>query len=651
MHQNKLREGILGSLPILAIAFGESQGIKVTIGGDRAFARGQSINLPAMPTACTDTLRTLAMGYLMHETGHIVETSIPVFGMCSTQLERELLNVIEDVRMEAARIATYPGARKTLSDLAEHIDRQGGFGTEEQVRADQHPAQCIAYWLLTKLRTEALGQDVVQTASLYESRMHALVGDAGMIRLGALLDEVYQLTSTSEALGLARRFVGLLGDLSKEQPTEQPQSPQSESGEDDDEASCASDQGGESGQGDDSQQDAGAPGGDSHDDDGARGESAQDGGPGHADGSQQDASASDDGDHGTQGGAVDDSSGANQGGGDSSQDGDPSSATGARDVPANGGAGHGDNGQEQPAQSERSNGPNRQALRQALDAQSGDFKPTDIGDIAAEQLSQQATREVVSEAAETGHGPVFGQTLDVVRPDRREAPDFDDTMASSAQLRAKLASAMEAQARKRDVLKVSGRRLDGGAAHRLFTDGRIFKRERTLREVNTAVLVLMDVSGSMSTANRIYEARKAALAISAGVHQIHGCKVAAAAFPEIVVLKEFDEQPRPVSGRFTINPRGSTPMAEAMIWGATRLATRREERKMLMVVTDGDPNDDHSVRELIKLYAKSAIEVIGVGIQHPAVKCLFEKSIVVNSLDELPVAMFNLLKWSMRRVA
>ena len=619
MHQNKLREGILGSLPILAIAFGESQGIKVTIGGDRAFARGQSINLPAMPTECTDTLRTLAMGYLMHETGHIVETSIPVFGMCSTQLERELLNVVEDVRMEAARIATYPGARKTLADLAEHVDRNGGFGTEEQIRADQHPAQCIAYWLLTKLRKEALGQDVGQTASLYETQMHALVGDAGMIRLGALLDEVYQLTSTSESLGLARRFVGLLGDLSTEKPPEQPQSQQGEgAGEDDQAATNGPDQCDE---------------------------------PGRSDDSQQDSNASGEGGHSAQDGAADRSSGANQGDGDSSQDGDSSSATGAREVSGNGPAGHGENGQEQPTQSECSNGPNRQALRQALEAQSGDFKPTDIGDIAAEQLSQQATREVASEVAETGHGPVFGQTLDVVRPDRSEAPDFDHTMASSAQLRAKLASAMEAQARKRDVLKVSGRRMDGGAAHRLFTDGRIFKRERTLREVNTAVLVLMDVSGSMSTANRIYEARKAALAISAGVHQIHGCKVAAAAFPEIVVLKEFDEQPRPVSGRFTINPRGSTPMAEAMIWGATRLATRKEERKMLMVVTDGDPNDDHSVRELIKLYARSAIEVIGVGIQHPAVKCLFEKNVVVNSLEELPVAMFNLLKGSMRRVA
>ena len=619
MHQNKLREGILGSLPILAIAFGESQGIKVTIGGDRAFARGQSINLPAMPTECTDTLRTLAMGYLMHETGHIVETSIPVFGMCSTQLERELLNVVEDVRMEAARIATYPGARKTLADLAEHVDHNGGFGTEEQIRADQHPAQCIAYWLLTKLRKEALGQDVGQTASLYETQMHALVGDAGMIRLGALLDEVYQLTSTSESLGLARRFVGLLGDLSTEKPPEQPQSQQGEgAGEDDQAATNGPDQCDE---------------------------------PGRSDDSQQDSNASGEGGHSAQDGAADRSSGANQGDGGPSQDGDPSSATGAREAPGNGPAGHGENGQEQSAQSECSNGPNRQALRQALEAQSGDFKPTDIGDIAAEQLSQQATREVASEVAETGHGPVFGQTLDVVRPDRSEAPDFDHTMASSAQLRAKLASAMEAQARKRDVLKVSGRRMDGGAAHRLFTDGRIFKRERTLREVNTAVLVLMDVSGSMSTANRIYEARKAALAISAGVHQIHGCKVAAAAFPEIVVLKEFDEQPRPVSGRFTINPRGSTPMAEAMIWGATRLATRKEERKMLMVVTDGDPNDDHSVRELIKLYAKSAIEVIGVGIQHPAVKCLFEKNVVVNSLEELPVAMFNLLKGSMRRVA
>lgn len=623
MHQNKKLEGILGSLPILAIAFGESQGIKVTIGGNVAFAKGESINLPAMPTECTDTLRILAMGYLMHETGHIVETSIPVFGMCHSPLEKELLNVVEDVRMEAARIATYPGARRTLADLAEHIDREGGFGTAEQITADAHPAQCIAYWLLTRLRAEALGQDLNQTASLYDTHMRALVGDAGMLRLEALLDQVYQLSSTSEALGLARRFVGLLGDLSEEPPPEKQPTPQG--------GSQADQEGG-------SPEDASPSGGSGDAGDGQGEPPEASGAPGDQDGSGDSSGSGE-------------PQGADQDDGQSSQDGGPSNAAESTGDPANGGTGHGDDGQCQPAQSGRADAPNRQALRRAIEAQEGDFKPTDLGDIAAQKLSDQATREVQSEAAGTRHGPVFGNTLAVEKPARGEAQDFDETMASSAQLRAKLASAMEAQARKRDVRKSSGRRIDANAAHRLFTDGRVFKRERKVAIVNTAAMVLMDRSSSMASMGRIHEARKAALAISAGVHQIHGCKVAAAAFPPIVVLKEFDEHARSASGRFAIPPSGSTPMAEAMVWAATRLATRKEERKMLMVVTDGDPNDGHSVRVLVDLYAKSGIEVIGVGIQHAAVTRLFPKSVVVDSLDELPTAMFNLLKRSMRRAA
>lgn len=622
MHQTKKQEGIFGSLPILAVAFGESQGIKVMIGGDDATTDGQRILLPTLPTECTDTLRTLAMGYLMHETGHIVETSIPVFGMCQSPLEKEMLNVIEDVRMEAARIATYPGARRTLADLAEHIDREGGFGTEDRIESGIHPAQTIAYWLLTRLRTEVLGQDLAQTASRYDAKMRALVGDAGMVRLEALRDQVYQLTSTSEALGLARRFIGLLGDLSQEQPPESPSAQQSESdAEDDGEAGDGAAGGGGQDRGDpdaDSQPDAGGSGGDG-DGDSAEGSDA---------GSQ-----------------------APQDGGATSQGDGSSAADQATDGQASEGAGHGGNGHGQSAQADGSKSPDRQALRQALEAGEGDIQSTDVGRIAAEQLRQQATQEVEGEVTRTHQQPVFRDMLDVERPARSEAPNFGQTLASSAQLRARLASAMEAQVHKRDVLRMSGRRVDGGATHRLFTDGRIFKRDRKVVQVNTAVMVLMDVSGSMAAQGRIEEARKATLALSAGIHQIHGCKVAAAAFPAIVVLKEFDEHPRPVSGRYEIHPRGSTPMAEAMIWAATQLAQRREERKMLMIATDGDPDDANSVLELTRLYAKSGVEVIGVGIQHQAVSRLFEKHVVVNSLNDLPGAMFNLLKGSMRRVA
>jgi cobaltochelatase CobT len=127
--------------------------------------------------------------------------------------------------------------------------------------------------------------------------------------------------------------------------------------------------------------------------------------------------------------------------------------------------------------------------------------------------------------------------------------------------------------------------------------------------------------------------------------------VAAAAFPNIEILKEFDEQTRGVASRFQIDCGGGTPMGMAMIWAASQLAPRRETRKMLIVITDGEPDNVEQVRKLVGMYEKAGVEVIGVGIGCDSVEDLYPVSVVIDSVEELAGALFGVINERMRKAA
>lgn len=606
-------QGIFGSLPILAVAFGRRHGIEVRIGGSQAYTNGKVIQLPAMPLECDERLETMALGYLYHEAGHLEFTDIGEFQKPGTPFLRHLLNTIEDVRMEAARNATYPGSSRSLAKLVDVVAGQGGFGSAERI-AQAEPQDVLTYGVLTKLRSEVLGQPLGELPALWWAKLTELLGPASTIKLEALLGQMDSLDTTADALALATRIQTLVEESAQEPPEEekpedkpedQPQDQQQGQG-----------QSGESQ--DDGQSQDGSPSGDQQGGDEPQGDS-QSGDP-TGDSQSQSPSSSQDGGNGA----------------------------GAGDSQPKGGKGsdQASNSQDQaPA-------PDRQALKQALQASADQFTDTDLGDVLGKQMAG-AAKDALSEEAEANNGQwqAPAATLSVAKSRVQGQGEMSEVMGQSQQLRTRLAAAMDARAREKVTHRQQGARLDTSRVHRLFTgDTRVFARKEFKRKVNTAVQILLDKSGSMS-GNQIVLARQAALAASVGIGQIQGCKVAAAAFPQVEILKEFDEQARGVAGRFVISAGGGTPLGEAMIWAASQLAPRREERKMLIVVTDGEPNDTEMVRRLVRMYQKSGVEVIGVGIGCSQVKDLYPVSTVINGIDELAGALFGVISERMRKAA
>lgn len=649
-------KGILGSLPILAAAFGRDRGITVGIGGEAAYAKPGHIQLPQLPLDCDEVLEVKAFGYLYYADGHQQFSTLGIERTATSPFVGELFKAIEAVRTELARAQLYPGGAMTIAKLIKMLVDEGGFGTPESI-AEEQPGNVLTHGILTHLRTSYLGQDLGSLPGLYRQRMQEIVGDAGMLKLDVLMEQVHQLDTTEDSLRMAERLGKLIDDVANEPPPErapeQSSEPSNDSSDDSqdggdqrsgqsDDKDDAGDNGPSDNQSDDSQD---AVGSDQSDE----GDQRADEGKGQSSGKSQGGKADGQSTDQTQG-RSDNSSGAASAGSTSDDQGDNDNGRT--------GSGHG-------------NGPDQEALRQALAAAAHDLRNADVG-AAMEASLSSAAEEVVKEAA-SAELPKMPETY---RPEKQVGGEEAKEVAQFSQaIRTKLRGLMDSRERQRIEHRKQGHRIDSNVIHRVATGStRVFIRKDYKRKVNTAIQILLDdststqkvigqrsvyvpVPGKKTVQEKkvdvklIEVARQATLAATMGIESIYGCKVAAAAFPGMEVLKDFHEPTRAAAGRFEINPRGSTPMAEAMLWSAVGLARRNEERKMLIVITDGDPDDAEQVRELVSRYEASGIEVVGVGISFDAVKNLFPSWTVIKHVSELKEALFTVIKNQMRRVA
>jgi cobalamin biosynthesis protein CobT len=82
---------------------------------------------------------------------------------------------------------------------------------------------------------------------------------------------------------------------------------------------------------------------------------------------------------------------------------------------------------------------------------------------------------------------------------------------------------------------------------------------------------------------------------------------------------------------------------ESVLWAAARLATRKEKRRILFVLSDGQPQNgdtdsdklDAHLKEVVKMVSKHGIECVGIGILTDCVKEFYPHSVVVNNINDL----------------
>ncbi|ANG62612.1 hypothetical protein A8C75_09035 [Marinobacterium aestuarii] len=523
------------ALPIVAAAYGEKFGVKVLIQGQDAYTDGENIVIPAA-NPDDPRFQQVAWGYLAHEAAHIRHTDFDVVAAAASRpLRKALLNIIEDIRIEAALAQDYPGTRRTIHEVLRYmVDHQ-----QLRVPTDNHPATLLQSWLLFRLRSRLLGQSILEPLYLVVDAQFSTQLPADVLsRLTVIADAIQGLASTADALQSADAIIQLFEEFKED--AEQVPRPAG-------------------------QHDARAIGNEP---------------------------------------------------GSSSADQDPSSS----DL-------------------------NEPVLQQILSAGEGAFN--------ADLFTQVAT--LLQAEAQQHQGAT---AFNMPRPELAQPGDpaiLQRAAGESARVRARLKGLVQSSQDNRPHAKQQGRQVAHNRLARSQTgESRLFLTRSNRVAPNAAVHLLVDVSGSMAktstdSGRKYYQiANEAALALALALEGIPGVSTAVSFFPgcveDVAMALRPRQSVRREAARFAQSPRGCTPLASAMWFAAHDLLRQKEKRKLMIVLTDGEPDDWNAAHDIVNRCQRSGFELLGIGIQTRSVERFFPSSLVINDLKDLKRELFNVTK-------
>ena len=264
-----------------------------------------------------------------------------------------------------------------------------------------------------------------------------------------------------------------------------------------------------------------------------------------------------------------------------------------------------------------------------------------------QQLGEIMAIELANNSAESA-----GDALTVAVEGTRHATPLPaeqklQALQASIALRTRLQGFLQAQTQRRCSI---GRRgtLHANSLHRLQVgNARVFQKESVQLGLNTAVHVLLDVSGSMAGAP-INLANRACYAVATALSHIRGVNPAVTAFPATTVTNSIFPIMRhghAVPDLFDIRASGGTPLAGALWWVLQTMLPLKEQRRMFLIITDGMPDNPLAANNAIGVAQKLGFEVYGLGIRDEHITHLLpHTSRVVNDLPDLVPAMFAMLQ-------
>lgn len=605
------RHGFMHALSVMAEMLTSKFGLKVKFYNGSPKTDGKTtIWLPHLPIGrwVSDAMRTLFRGHLFHECAHILETDTDLPALTpieATSLFHACVNSIEDPRIEVLMARRFP---YTYSDL---VDSYAIMVERKECRlGDKGPEDALECFLVYAGFVEYAHYEVLRPC--YKAVTKKLVAHIGKTKTQAILDLLIAryptLTCTLDVNNLTLEIFDLLGI--KLPPMAQ--------------------DGGGGGPQQEGQPSGAGAGGEGEGQPGRKPEAGQN--PPSASTGDQDQANDEEGP------APDDAkaeSGPDQEAGHQPASGNSPAEAGPDDQKGN--SGDGTAGQDGNDEQKCEFNPHRSG------------KPPMIIFASFEKLKKEEAAKLPSVHVQTTE-EVDLRVVPVVSQDHAMYQALLEAgMKVVGVLAARLMRLLSVTQAPSSTPTFSGRLRTSRAYRFAIGDAKLFRRKQERKAPTCAMSVVGDLSASMKGRPVRVAAEATAAVAEAARRATVPTEVLGFEGDRLHVFQAFGEQPMAVRHKIgkmpSLSKDGGTPMGEAIYRAAFRLVQRKEQRKLLIVFTDGLPNNRELTEEVIEqLKSTPGVEVIGIGICCEAVVGLFPTAVVIRSVEELGPALFNLLQ-------
>lgn len=225
---------------------------------------------------------------------------------------------------------------------------------------------------------------------------------------------------------------------------------------------------------------------------------------------------------------------------------------------------------------------------------------------------------------------------------------------------------LQAETRKRDMYnqksgKLDTRKLSKAATYRGSDVPAVFKTPAPKREINTAVSILVDGSGSMRGEDKYFLACAAGYGM-AQICQSFNVPCEIAIFSELdsnenahYLVKQWHERAdeRLIVDRFSAvsDYMLNNADGDSILVAYSRLIQRQEAKRILVVMSDGSPAGyrpgnlyRYTAKVIERIERERTIDIMGVGILDNNVSGLYKNHSVVWNPAEIPAKLIEVLK-------
>ena len=257
------------------------------------------------------------------------------------------------------------------------------------------------------------------------------------------------------------------------------------------------------------------------------------------------------------------------------------------------------------------------------------------------------------EASSGGLGGVGGGDLEFRREDTEAYQMLLDSVSGQVEkLSRSIIQEYQTKTRRRSIASEAGR-LDGRSLVRAYIgDPMVFRVKKHLELPQPAIAVVVDASLSMRGMKMRLAKQACAVLLETNEHLRVKTSLHMFGGSQALQVKGFEQPVLPARQKLVaVQAAGGTPMAEGLWEAGVALARRREQRKLLFLLSDGEANDPERTQEVADMLQASGIEMYGIGIISNAVENYCQHSHLLTDPAMIGEAILLAMKRSMLKVA